>query len=158
MRCQKWHIQILRWQDGELDHEAEAALLRHLETCAHCRIAAEKFSELDRFLLEVPAPPVPTFLSERIIAQVTDEMRQDSLKGAFHHFTAFFTNFRPALVGIILALGIGLGVLMGLNLSHSISTSPAGASYDVLALAGMESGGGDSSLDFIWTDANGGAR
>jgi anti-sigma factor RsiW len=158
MPCQKWHIQILRWHEGELDHEAEAALLRHLEICAHCRIATEKFSKLDRFLLEAPAPPVPAFLNERIIAQVTDEMRQDSLKGAFQPFAAFFASFRPALVGIILALGIGLGVLMGLNLSFSINTSPASSSYDVLALAGMEGGVGDSSLDFIWTDANGGAR
>jgi predicted anti-sigma-YlaC factor YlaD len=158
MPCQKWHIQILRWHEGELDHEAEAALLKHLEACARCRTVAENFSQLDGFLLQSPEPPVPPFLSEKIVSRVVEEMRQDSLKGAFQPFAALFAHFRPVLLGIILALGIGLGVLMGLNLSHSINTTPAGSSYDVLALAGMEGGAGDSSLDFIWTDANGGGR
>lgn len=158
MGCRKWEIQILRWQDGELDQESEAALLRHLETCAHCRITADRFSEIDRLLLESPDPLVPSFLNERIVSRVIEEMQESSYRGAFHHFVASFAYFRPAAAGIILVLGIGLGVLIGLNLSHSINTSSAGSSYDVLAQAGIEDGGRGSSLDFIWTDTDGGGR
>lgn len=158
MPCQKWHIQIVRWQEGELDREAETALMRHLNACARCRSVAENFSQLDNFLLEAPDPLVPAFLNERIIAQVADEMRQDSLKGAFRFPRRFLAFLRPALLATVLLLGIGLGVLTGLNLSHSIITSPTGPSYDVLAVAGMENSRSASSLDFIWADAEGGGR
>jgi hypothetical protein len=160
MSCRKWQIQIVRQQEGCLDPESAAALLRHLETCSHCRITADKFAEIDRFLLESPNHPVPPFLNERIISAVVDEMRQDSWKGAFGHFFAFFAYFRPILAGIILAVGIGLGVSMGLNLFHSINTisSASGSSYDVLAFSGIEGGERNSNLDFIWTDTSGGGR
>lgn len=160
MSCRKWEIQIVRWHGGELDQEFEEALLRHLETCSRCRITADTFAKIDRFLLESPDHPVPPFLNEKIVSRVIDEMRQDSLKGTFQHFAAVFAYFRPALAGIILVVGIGLGVLMGLNLSHSINTSSSssGSSYDVLAFSGIEGGERDSSLDFIWTDTSGGGR
>ncbi len=158
MSCRKREIQILRWHQGELDHEAEADLLNHLEICAHCRTLADKFLEIDRFLLESPAPAVPPFLNERIVSRVIDEMRQDSLKSAFRHFVAFFAYFRPALVAIILVAGIGLGVLTGLNLFHSMNTNSMGSPYDVLVSSGIEEGRTDSSFDFIWADTNGGRR
>jgi predicted anti-sigma-YlaC factor YlaD len=158
MSCHEREIQILRWHEGELDRESEAALLRHLGTCAHCRSTADRFSEIDRLLLASPDPLVPSFLNEKIVASVIEEMRLGLWARGFHHFTACFAYFRPAAVAIILILGIGLGVLTGLSLSHSISPSSACASYDVLAQAGIERGGQGSSLAFIWTDTNGVGR
>ncbi len=61
MSCRKWQIKIFRWQEGDLNPKDEAALLRHLETCVHCRTSAEKFLELDRLFLKSPDPPVPSF-------------------------------------------------------------------------------------------------
>jgi anti-sigma factor RsiW len=158
MGCREWEVQILRRQEGELDQESEAALLGHLKTCGHCRNTSDRFSEIDRFLIESPEPSVPSFLHQRIVSLVIEEMRQDAEKSTFHHFIAAFAYFRPALAGIILVVGIGLGVLTGLNLSHSRNTSSTGSSYDVLALAGIEGEGSDSSLEAVWTDANGGGR
>jgi anti-sigma factor RsiW len=158
MSCRKWQIKIFRWQEGDLNPKDEAALLRHLETCVHCRTSAEKFLELDRLFLKSPEPAVPPFLNERIISSVIEEMRSNSWKSAFYRFIDSFASFRPAIVGTILVLGIGLGVLTGLNLSHSINLSSTTSSYDLLALAGTEDGPSVSSLDSIWTDTSGGGR
>jgi hypothetical protein len=158
MSCRKWQIKIFRWQEGDLNPKDEAALLRHLETCVHCRTSAEKFLELDRLFLKSPEPAVPPFLNERIISSVIEEMRSNSWKSAFYRFIDSFASFRPAIVGTILVLGIGLGVLTGLNLSHSINPSSTTSSYDLLALAGTEDGPSVSSLDSIWTDTSGGGR
>ncbi len=158
MSCRKWEIQILRWHGGELDQEAETSLLGHLETCAHCRKMSAKFSEIDRFLLESPEPSVPYLLNERIASRVEERMRQDAERNAFQRFITSFAYVRPALAGIILLIGVGLGVLTGLNLSHSIITGASGSSYDVLTMAGIENGGSDSSLDALWLDAQGGGR
>jgi anti-sigma factor RsiW len=158
MSCRKWQIKIFRWQEGDLNPKDEAALLRHLETCVHCRTSAEKFLELDRLFLKSPEPAVPPFLNERIISSVIEEMRSNSWKSAFYGVISSLAPFRPALAVLILALGLGLGVLTGLNLSHSISLTSAAPSYDLLALAGTEDGPSASSLDSIWTDTSGGGR
>ncbi|MBI5571754.1 MAG: zf-HC2 domain-containing protein [Desulfomonile tiedjei] len=158
MSCRKWQIQIYRLHEGELDRESEAALLQHLGTCASCRADAERFSQIDRVLQRVPEPSMPPFLAERIVTRVIEQIREDSAQSTLRRFFGSFAYFRPAVAGTILILGIGLGVLTGLNLSPSINTRSAGSSYDVLTLAGIEGGGSDSSLDFIWTDADGGGR
>lgn len=158
MSCRKWQIQIIKWHEGWLDHESEAALLSHLSTCVHCRSVADKSSEIGRLVVESPDPSVPPFLKEKIVSRVIEEMRQDSLTRVFHHFTAFFTRFRPALAGIILVLGIGLGVFAGSNLFHFINVGSSGSSYDVVTMAGIEAGASSSSLDFVWTETEGGVR
>ncbi len=145
-------------QEGELNPNDEAALLRHLETCVRCRTSAEKFLELDRLFMKCPEPPVPPFLNQRIISSVTEEMRSNSWKSTFYRLIDSFASFRAALAVLILALGIGLGVLTGLNLSHSIHLSSTASTYDLLALAGTEDGPSASSLDSIWTDTSGGGR
>ena len=60
MGCRKWEIQILRREEGRLDKESEAALLKHLKTCARCRDTTDRFAEIDRFLLEQPDPLIPS--------------------------------------------------------------------------------------------------
>jgi len=158
MNCRKWEIQILRQQHDELDPESEAALVKHLETCSHCRSTADKFSELDRLLLESREPTVPPFLRERIVSRVVEQMREDSLKSPLRNFISFFAHRRPILAGFILAAGIGIGVLTGLDLSRSMHLGSSAYSYDVLAFSGIEGGERDSYLYFIWTDTNGGGR
>ncbi len=158
MSCRKWQIQILRSQEGELNFKDEAALLSHLETCVHCGSAAEKFARIDHLFLKSPEPSVPPFLNERIVSRVTEEMRLGPWKSNLHRFMASFAYFRPALAGMMLVLGIGLGILTGLNLSHSIIPGSMSPSYDLLALAGTADETHAPSLDSIWTDTRGGGR
>jgi anti-sigma factor RsiW len=158
MSCRKWEVQILRSHEGQLDEKSEATLVRHLETCAHCRNAYERFSEIDRLLLESREPSPPYFLNERIVSRVIEQMHQDAAKSPWHRFIPSFAYVRPALAGIILLVGVGLGVWTGLNLAHSITINSMGSSYDVLASSGIEGGRSDSSFDFIWADTNGGRR
>jgi anti-sigma factor RsiW len=158
MSCRKWQIIIFRWQEGELNPNEEAALLRHLENCVHCRASAEKFLELDRLFVRSPDPAVPPFLNQRIISSVIEEMSSNSWRSTLYRFIDSLAFFRPALAVLILVLGLGLGVLTGLNLSHSINLSSTASSYDLLALAGTEDGPSASSLDSIWTGTSGGGR
>ena len=83
MSCRKWEVQILRWQAGTLDRSAEASVLRHLESCAHCRTLAGQFSKIDSLLSESEEPFLPPFLKERIVGTVSEAMRQDSMNGFF---------------------------------------------------------------------------
>ena len=155
MNCRKWEVQILRWQEGTLDDGTEARLLRHLETCAHCRTLAEKFPEVDDLLLTPTEPSLPPFLQERIVSTVSEVMRQDSMSGFFSRFLSFLASFRPAIAVAVLVLGIGLGVATGWDLAKSMTGNCTGSSYDLLSSAGLGSDESGSFLEFIWTDSNG---
>jgi len=155
MSCRKWEIQILRWHEGALDEKAEAPLLQHLGSCVRCRTLAGKFSALDSLFVSCQEPSLPPFLREKIISSVTEVMRQDSVRGVFSHHFRFLASFRPAIAGIVLMLGIGLGVVAGWNLAQSVSRIAAVSSYDLLSVAGFGGVESGSSLEFIWTDSDG---
>jgi anti-sigma factor RsiW len=154
MSCGKWEIQILRWSERELDPGAEARLVKHLESCAHCRTMAEKFAEIDGLFSKCPEPSVPPFLTERIVSAVSDAIREDSAKGSFATFFSFLASFKPGIAGTVLVLGIGLGLASGWNLAESMSKVAATPSYDVLSLAELGGSETGSSLEFLWTDTN----
>lgn len=154
MSCLRWEVQILRWQKGELDRQAEALLLKHLENCINCRSLAEKFSDVDKLLMQSTESSLPPFLKERIVSAIAEEMRQDSTRGAVSHFFDFLVSLRPAVAGAVLVLGVLLGVATGWSLAKSVLRDTNASSYDLLSLAqfgGAESG---SSLEFLWTDSN----
>lgn len=157
MRCRKWEVRILRWHEGALDARAEALLLQHLESCAHCRTLADKFSAMDSMFENSQAPVLPPFLRERIVSSVYDAMRQDSTRGIFSRFLISLVSLRPAVAMTLLVLGIGLGMVTGWNLAQAVSRGAPVSSYDLLSVAGFGGAGGGSSLDFIWTDSNGSA-
>jgi hypothetical protein len=156
MSCRKWEVQILRWQEGVLDRSAEARLLQHLESCIHCRSLAGSFSEIDGLFLKSQDPSLPPFLKERIVSTVSEAMRQDSMRGNFSYVFSFLASARLAVVGAVLVLGIGLGVFTGWDLARSLTRNVAGSSHDLVSLAGLGDEGSGSSLEFIWTDHNGG--
>jgi anti-sigma factor RsiW len=155
MSCRKWEILILRWHEGELDQETESRLLPHLEICAHCRDLAKKFSEIDSLFLTSQEPSLPHFLNAKIVNTVAEQMRRDSANGVVLRFLRSFASFRPAVAGVVLVLGVGLGVLTGWDLSRSITRNATDVSYDLLSLAGLEGEASGSSLEFIWTDNSG---
>ena len=158
MSCRKWQVRILRMREEKLGQEDEAALARHLEGCARCRGMAEKFSLVDKALLQSPEPPMPPFLKEKIVSHVIGVMREESLGRRFLPSLGFLNYFRPMVPGVVLVFGIVLGIWTGLNLSRSINSNFTGSSYDLLTQAGIGARERGSSLDFIWTDGNGGGR
>lgn len=154
MSCGKWEIQILRWQEGMLDQGAEGRLMQHLKSCPHCRSLADKFPELDGLFSKCEEPALPPVLKEKIVGTVTEAIREDSMGGSFWRFFSIFDSFKPAVVGVVLVLGIGLGIFTGWNLARSTAKEAAVSSHDLLSLAGFGGSETGSSLDFIWTDTS----
>lgn len=154
MSCRKWEIQILRRAQGELAPEADAGLSKHLENCKQCRVLAAKFSDLDALFPKCSRPTLPPLLPDKIIATVSEAMREDSTKGPVWTFFNFFASLRPAIAGACLALGIVIGVVSGSNLAKSVSRTPTASQHDLLSLAGLGGSEMASSLEFIWTDTN----
>lgn len=155
MRCQEWEKQILRLHEKALDREAQALLLRHLESCVHCRALAEKSSELDGLFAESGEPSLPPFLKDRIVSSVSEAMREDSTRSAFSRFFGSFISLRPLVAAIVLVLGVGLGLFSGWNLARSITMSGKASSDDLISLAVNGDAGNGSYLEFILADSKG---
>lgn len=152
MSCRKWEIQILRRAEGDWDEDAKARLSQHLRKCDHCRILAAKFSEIDDLFAACPEPPLPPFLTDKIVAAVSEAIRQEPTGGRFSRFFSFFASPRPRVVKALLVLGIVIGIAFGWNLAKSMPEMTAPLSNDLLSLAGLGGSGAASSLEFIWTD------
>lgn len=152
MSCRKWELQILRWQEGELDKGIEERVLQHLESCVRCRTLAKQFSEVDSLVSNCGEPALPPFLREKVVSTVSEVIRQDPMRGTFSRFFSFLDFCKPAVAGAILVLGIGLGVVTGWNLAQSMTRNGTGSSYDLLSLAGLGGEENGSSLEFIWSD------
>lgn len=154
MNCRKCEIHILRKSLGELDQKAEARLLLHLETCKRCQAISEKFSEIDGLFSKCPETPLPPFLKERMFGVVSEAMREDSTRSWLGRFFSLFAPCKPAIAGLVLMIGIGIGIATGWNLAHSIFREASSPSHDLLSLADFTSPGTGVRMDFIWSENN----
>jgi predicted anti-sigma-YlaC factor YlaD len=156
MKCSKSQILLSQRSHGELDAVAEVALREHLERCADCRRIASEFENVD-FLLRDSVPPLmPPLLHQKIVSRVTEEMRDDALRGRRGRFGSIFRRLGAALTFAALAAGICLGVMIGWNLSQSLDTTMVASTCDLISMAGLDINGQDSVLDAPGLGRNGG--
>ena len=66
MKCEDASRMISRLADGELSPAETEALNRHLASCAACRRESEATRRLDAALRDLPPPPVPEGMAERL--------------------------------------------------------------------------------------------
>jgi anti-sigma factor RsiW len=157
MRCRKWAIEISKWHEGELAPDGEARLLRHLETCPHCRALEARLRTVRGVLKESPELPVPEFLSGKITASVTERMRERSESKGFRilGFLSYHTRLVPTAV---LIAGLCIGGLAGLEIARFMEVRPYARSCDLLTFGGIGAQGESHDFSFIWQVEGKGGR
>jgi len=158
MRCRKWAVEILNWHEGELSDERQANLLRHLESCRHCRSLEARLRGVNALLNESPELPVPDYLSGRITASVAERMRQHSNSRISGLSDLLAYRYRTVVLAGMLIIGLSIGGLVGHNLAGLAKSGITKPSYDLLVLGDI--GTQDRSLDYgaIWLDNGVGGR
>jgi len=158
MRCRKWAVEISKWHEGELSDARQAELLRHLESCRHCRSMEARLKAVSIALDESPELPVPDFLSQKITASVSEKMRQHSGNRVAGLIGFLSYRYRAVVVAAMLLIGLCIGGLAGRDIAGLANADRAKQSYDLLTLGGIGAEGQSVAFNRIWQDNGEGGR
>jgi anti-sigma factor RsiW len=100
---------LAAYLDGELKPSTAAAVRKHLEGCRECREHAQGLAETWDVLDEVPAPPVRSGFTQRMMARIVEEKELDALEARLN------PNRRLRQV-MAAASGLAAGLVLGLAL------------------------------------------
>ena len=136
MRCRNVKSRLNRYLDGELSDQERRAFERHVGVCAACHEALERLRAADAAVLQLAEPPdVPTGFAERVIARAARRRQQRPL------VVPFWKSFSPAMrvaAAAMVMLGLGVGVLMGMDLARGPATPSDVAAADPDAVYGFD--------------------
>ena len=152
MPCSKWHVQISKWHEGELNDGGEAALLRHLESCRYCRSLEAKLRAVSSLLAESHELPVPDFLAQKITASVSEKIRDRSGLGIVGLLDFLLYRYRVAFTTGIMVIGLCVGGLTGHKLNGYTTVVSETPSYDLLTMGGIRADSQSTTLNLIWQD------
>jgi anti-sigma factor RsiW len=139
-----WCLTVKRKLNALLDAELTAAertpIKEHLRECASCREALDRLRGVEAALAQTPAPPpVPGGFAERLMARTARRAEQASHRPVVVRLWPSFSPAMRVAAAAMLALGIGLGALMGWNLSRTPSKpSRLAASADPNVVYGVD--------------------
>ncbi len=77
-RCANFEEDLSALLDGELSDSREAEVRAHLDACAECAEVLLAFREIDRILVELPAPVVSEGISERLAEQSRSPAKEEA--------------------------------------------------------------------------------
>lgn len=152
MPCRKWHIQISKWHEGELNEQGVAALLRHLETCRYCRSLEARLRAVSGLLSESHELPVPDFLAQRITTSVSERMRDRSGHGITGLIDLLLYRHRAAFTAAILVIALCIGGIAGHRLNGYATVVSETPSHDLLTMGGIRADNQSTPFSLIWHD------
>ena len=82
LKCEDASRMISRLADGELSPSETEALRRHLASCPACRRESEVTRRLDAALRDLPPPPVPEGMAERLRRGVAERTAKRHVSAA----------------------------------------------------------------------------
>ena len=128
MHCRNVKSRLNRYLDGELSDQERRAIERHVGACAVCHEALERLRAAGAAVLQLAEPPdVPAGFSHRVIARAAWRREHPPL------VVPFWRSFSPAMrvaAAAMVILGLGIGVLMGLDLVRGPGTQSDVAAAD----------------------------
>jgi len=134
MRCRNVKSKLSRYLDRELSAEEQGDLERHIAGCGSCREVLARLRAAGAALAQLPAPPeVPEGFAERVIARARREQQPVVVPS--------WPSLSPAMglaAAAMLMLGLGLGTLMGRDLTRGDKTRPGLASPDADVVYGFD--------------------
>jgi predicted anti-sigma-YlaC factor YlaD len=134
--CRIIRNRLGRYLDGELSEPERHTIEAHLKQCSRCKAVLQEMSDLsDLFKHGVPAPPIPSYLTGKIIAKAKEEL-DGNLPG--WSFLLFWRNWSLSMR--FAALGVAtVACYIGLVIGNSSAPSTPRAG-DEMKWIGMTSG------------------
>ena len=122
MCCRTVERKLNAFLDAELPAAERARVEAHLRECASCRQALDQLRRVAAALAQAPAPPpVPDGFAERLMARAARRAEQASHRPVVVRLWPSFSLAMRVAAAAMLALGIGLGALMGWDMSRTPS-------------------------------------
>ncbi len=116
--CEKYKDWLDEYLDGVLPEEKAEELKQHLATCAECRLTLEHLQLIASALKELPVPPTPAELRQRVQEKLTRQPKPSSIS----RWHKFFTFRRLQVIGEIAALF--LVIYIGWQIFYSSKSKP----------------------------------
>ena len=140
MWCVKVERKLNAFLDAELTAAERARVEEHLCECASCREALDRLRGVAAALAQAPTPPaVPDGFAERLMARAARRAEQSSHRPVVVRLRPSFSPVMRVAAAAMLTLGIGLGALMGWDLSRTPSKpSRLAAAADINAVYGLD--------------------
>jgi len=140
MRCRTARRRLNAYLDGELLAAERSRMEEHLDHCEGCRAALERLRGVADALAAASAPPpVPEGFHWRLMARAAQNSEQSRRRPVV---VRLWSSFSPAMrlaAAAMLVLGIGLGGLIGWDLSRATAKPPQGvAASDPNAVYGFD--------------------
>ena len=136
MHCRNVKSRLDRYLDGELSDRERDAVQRHVGACSACREALERLRAAGVAVLQLAEPPdVPAGFAQRVIARAARRREQRVL--VVPSWRSFSPAMRIAAAAMVM-LGLGIGVLMGLDLVRGPATPSDVAAADPDAVYGFD--------------------
>ena len=168
MRCRTVQERLNAFLDGLLQPSERAAMEVHLQGCPECQASLARLQRLSSLLESMPVPPVPDGFSARLMERAHERQAEPRKSRILSWRPVLFWRGMPATMRVaaaaMLVLAIGLGALMGRDLSSGAPKPPSLAAADPNAVYGFdylsEAPGGSLADAYLTlaSAANGGGR
>lgn len=113
MKCDKVKRMLSLVLDGEAPAELRVAVEDHIERCAECRKEFQELKEIKALLQSMPSPEMPSYLTARTLARLREK------ESAHPGFIPVLWRIAAVL---LVAVGLGLGVVIGQGLAGNGGT------------------------------------
>lgn len=132
------HDALADLAEGLLDDAHAASANAHLDSCAECRERSAEIAEVSRILADVPVPPMPAEVAERIEAAIAAEAMATAKVASISHHRRMRERGKKWYLRVIGAAAatlvvVGAGAFLGTQLvrgslindgDHSATTQP----------------------------------
>ncbi|TNY37715.1 anti-sigma factor family protein [Thermomonospora catenispora] len=132
------HDALADLAEGLLDDAHAASANAHLDSCAECRERSAEIAEVSRILADVPVPPMPAEVAERIEAAIAAEAMATAKVASISHHRRVRERGRKWHLRVIGAAAatlvvVGAGAFLGVELmrgsllgsdDHTATTQP----------------------------------
>jgi len=104
MNCEQYQEYISQFIDGELDNADEACLFGHLGLCEQCRTFLKNVLSLRNTLTVSPQLAVPASLDQRVLNQLSSNMKQPLHQNIFWRTRKPQYSFRTIGLAVLLSV------------------------------------------------------
>ena len=115
MKCSKVRKKLSAYLDEELEQVFANRIRTHFDHCAHCRIEAEHLKKMYSFIDTAPDIPLDPYMATRVRALVDSKTARP--------WQSIGLAIQKALMPTIVAAGLGVGILLGVQLNGALQST-----------------------------------
>lgn len=140
MKCSDFKKAVSRYADGEMSETAHVTMQQHADKCSACRRLVQEIHRLSAVLATDHAPDVPLGFADAVMRRARAIGKPQRVATISYLPTWWHAMTRPARIAAaaMLALGVGLGALMGWDTSQVQKSSLGAVKPDLAAQYSLE--------------------